>query len=67
MLIQAQNKKFIILALKGEQVQIGDVFNNKLITYLQRDDYSTMVRYHTGEYDYYLNNADVIIKRLEVE
>lgn len=65
MLIQVQNKKFIILALKGEQVQIGDVFNNKMITYLQRDDYSTMVRYHTGEHGYYLNNADVIIKRLE--
>jgi hypothetical protein len=51
------------MIVKGADVQAGDLFNGKQITYRQRCSNCIAVTFSDGSSDYFVFAADVVIER----
>lgn len=54
-----------LIFIKGKDIKVGDVYNNKIITYKQQNDFSVDVRFHDNTKTYFLLNSDVAVMRAE--
>ena len=52
-----------LIVISGSEVQCGDIFNSKVITYVCVDWQGAAIRLHDGTRDFILSHAQILVNR----